>query len=180
MGGNVYIVPIPSLNNKNPMCLLVGLGGVSPSLRYILCKCFIGTFCRVVATSQMQATYARKTFPCFDEPALKAVFNVTIIHDPDTVALSNGMEIGSLKKFRNSNPFLIFVPSQIYRESGSVQKHNCRKVPWKFKNTIAIPHNGGLAEDIQYDVFMTQVTFRTDCVTCETLITWTCYEKIIN
>ncbi|XP_056268750.1 aminopeptidase N-like isoform X2 [Pseudoliparis swirei] len=50
---------------------------------------------KVVATSQMQATYARKTFPCFDEPALKAVFNVTIIHDPDTVALSNGMEIGT-------------------------------------------------------------------------------------
>uniref|UniRef100_A0A8C3AP23 Aminopeptidase n=1 Tax=Cyclopterus lumpus TaxID=8103 RepID=A0A8C3AP23_CYCLU len=44
---------------------------------------------KVVATSQMQATYARKTFPCFDEPAMKAVFNVTIIHDQDTVALSN-------------------------------------------------------------------------------------------
>ncbi|XP_054475304.1 aminopeptidase N-like [Anoplopoma fimbria] len=50
---------------------------------------------KVVATSQMQATYARKTFPCFDEPAMKAVFNVTIIHDQDTVALSNGMEIGT-------------------------------------------------------------------------------------
>ncbi|XP_034437011.1 aminopeptidase N-like isoform X1 [Hippoglossus hippoglossus] len=48
---------------------------------------------RVVATSQMQATYARKTFPCFDEPAMKAVFNVTIIHDRSKVALSNGMEI---------------------------------------------------------------------------------------
>ncbi|KAK9543072.1 hypothetical protein VZT92_000881 [Zoarces viviparus] len=50
---------------------------------------------KVVATSQMQATYARKAFPCFDEPAMKAVFNVTIIHDQDTVALSNGMEIGT-------------------------------------------------------------------------------------
>ncbi|XP_034534537.1 aminopeptidase N-like [Notolabrus celidotus] len=48
---------------------------------------------KVVATSQMQATYARKTFPCFDEPAMKAVFNVSIIHDRDTVALSNGREI---------------------------------------------------------------------------------------
>ncbi|XP_041789145.1 aminopeptidase N-like [Chelmon rostratus] len=48
---------------------------------------------KVVATSQMQATYARKTFPCFDEPAMKAVFNVTIIHDRATVALSNGREI---------------------------------------------------------------------------------------
>ncbi|XP_061591376.1 aminopeptidase Ey-like [Cololabis saira] len=50
---------------------------------------------KVVATSQMQATYARKTFPCFDEPAMKAVFNVTIVHSRDTVALSNGRETDS-------------------------------------------------------------------------------------
>ncbi|XP_068175753.1 aminopeptidase N-like isoform X2 [Antennarius striatus] len=48
---------------------------------------------KVAAASQMQATYARKTFPCFDEPAMKAVFYVTIIHDRNTVALSNGREI---------------------------------------------------------------------------------------
>ncbi|KAM6942597.1 aminopeptidase Ey-like [Xenentodon cancila] len=51
---------------------------------------------KVVATSQMQATYARKTFPCFDEPAMKAVFNVTIIHSRDTVALANGKETDAL------------------------------------------------------------------------------------
>ncbi|XP_053172671.1 aminopeptidase N-like [Scomber japonicus] len=50
---------------------------------------------RVVATSQMQATYARKTFPCFDEPAMKAIFNIIIFHKQDTVALSNGREIGT-------------------------------------------------------------------------------------
>ncbi|XP_072321571.1 aminopeptidase Ey-like isoform X2 [Eucyclogobius newberryi] len=51
---------------------------------------------KIVATSQMQATYARKAFPCFDEPAMKAVFNVTIIHAHDTVALSNGRELGTM------------------------------------------------------------------------------------
>uniref|UniRef100_A0A672HE55 Aminopeptidase n=1 Tax=Salarias fasciatus TaxID=181472 RepID=A0A672HE55_SALFA len=44
---------------------------------------------KIVATSQMHPTHARKTFPCFDEPAMKAVFNVTLIHPPGTVALSN-------------------------------------------------------------------------------------------
>lgn len=51
---------------------------------------------KIVATSQMQATYARKAFPCFDEPAMKAVFNITIIHSRDTIALSNGRETGTV------------------------------------------------------------------------------------
>ncbi|KAL6107437.1 anpep [Pungitius sinensis] len=45
---------------------------------------------KVVATTQMQPTDARKAFPCFDEPAMKSVFYITLIHDLGTVALSNG------------------------------------------------------------------------------------------
>ncbi|TFK04341.1 c-C chemokine receptor type 5-like [Platysternon megacephalum] len=44
---------------------------------------------RVVATTQMQAPDARKAFPCFDEPAMKANFTVTLIHSPSHTALSN-------------------------------------------------------------------------------------------
>ncbi|KAJ8281244.1 hypothetical protein GJAV_G00065240 [Gymnothorax javanicus] len=46
---------------------------------------------KVLATSQMQPTDARKVFPCFDEPGMKAVFHITLIHEPGTVALSNAM-----------------------------------------------------------------------------------------
>ncbi|XP_028679112.2 aminopeptidase N-like [Erpetoichthys calabaricus] len=44
---------------------------------------------RIIATTQMQPTDARKAFPCFDEPALKARFSFTVIHEPQFLALSN-------------------------------------------------------------------------------------------
>ncbi|XP_078539360.1 aminopeptidase N-like isoform X2 [Lissotriton helveticus] len=48
-----------------------------------------GNETRVIATTQMQAPDARKAFPCFDEPAMKATFNITLIYKPNFVALSN-------------------------------------------------------------------------------------------
>ncbi|XP_034542646.1 aminopeptidase N-like [Notolabrus celidotus] len=59
---------------------------------------------KIVATSQMHPTHARKTFPCFDEPAMKAVFKITLIHPTGTVALSNGMETNSVNTTINGRP----------------------------------------------------------------------------
>uniref|UniRef100_A0A8B9CA13 Aminopeptidase n=1 Tax=Anser brachyrhynchus TaxID=132585 RepID=A0A8B9CA13_9AVES len=43
----------------------------------------------MLIASQLEPTYARTVYPCFDEPAMKATFNIRIIHDPSYVALSN-------------------------------------------------------------------------------------------
>ncbi len=44
----------------------------------------------VIATTQMESTDARRAFPCWDEPALKATFEVTLVVDDALAAYSNG------------------------------------------------------------------------------------------
>ncbi len=48
---------------------------------------------QVIATTQMQSTDCRRAFPCFDEPDFKAVFGVTLVVEPDLLAVSNGAEV---------------------------------------------------------------------------------------
>ncbi|KAK3941581.1 peptidase family M1-domain-containing protein [Diplogelasinospora grovesii] len=48
----------------------------------------------VMAVSQMEPTDARRAFPCFDEPSLKAEFTVTLIADKNLTCLSN-MDVAS-------------------------------------------------------------------------------------
>ncbi len=45
---------------------------------------------RVIATTQMEATDARRAFPCFDEPEYKATFEITLVVDEGLAAFSNG------------------------------------------------------------------------------------------
>ncbi len=44
---------------------------------------------QVIATTHFEATDARRAFPCFDEPQLKATFKVTLEVDGDLMAISN-------------------------------------------------------------------------------------------
>ncbi|KAK2145083.1 hypothetical protein LSH36_704g02028 [Paralvinella palmiformis] len=48
---------------------------------------------RYLATTQMQPTDARKTFPCFDEPAVKATYDVTIVRRPHMGSLANANKL---------------------------------------------------------------------------------------
>ena len=62
---------------------------------------------QTVATTQFEATDARRAIPCWDEPALKAVFGVTLIIDDDLTALSNA-GIKSERKLGNGKKETVF------------------------------------------------------------------------
>jgi len=44
---------------------------------------------KYIATTQFEAPYARRAFPCFDEPQYKATFDVTLVIDKKLRAISN-------------------------------------------------------------------------------------------
>nr|MBA2450690.1 M1 family metallopeptidase [Chloroflexota bacterium] len=52
----------------------------------------------VIATTQFEATDARRAFPCWDEPDFKAVFGVTLVVDEELMAVSNGGVVSETRR----------------------------------------------------------------------------------
>ena len=67
---------------------------------------------RFLGTTQFEATSARHAFPCFDEPALKAVFDLTIIVPKERLAVSN-MPVASSAPLPDGRSRVRFAPSPI-------------------------------------------------------------------
>lgn len=61
---------------------------------FFLCISHVGydlrhLFIRFLAATHFEAHYARYTFPCWDTPEYRAIFNITLIYGRDYQAISN-------------------------------------------------------------------------------------------
>lgn len=68
-------------------------------------------FPRFLVVTHMQPTDARKVFPCLDEPDLKAVFQLNVIHRRDSSVLGNAEIFGK----RKEEEFLVSIVAIVLR-----------------------------------------------------------------
>ena len=64
-----------------------------------------------LAVTQFEATDARRAFPCWDEPAFKAVFDVTLVVDEGLAAIANTAVLGEQHLPERGKRAVRFVPT---------------------------------------------------------------------
>ena len=90
---------------------LVFTGIISESLRgFYKSKYEINGVTKHIATTQFEATDARRAFPCFDEPAQKAIFIVSLIIPGTHTAISNTLPT-EIKEHEAGYKIVSFAPT---------------------------------------------------------------------
>lgn len=91
--------------------VLVFNGIINETLRgFYKSKYEIDGVTKHIATTQFEATDARRAFPCFDEPAQKAVFDVSLIIPGTHTAISNTLPT-SIKEHEAGYKIISFAPT---------------------------------------------------------------------
>jgi len=99
-------------------------GIISDSLRgFYKSKYEIDGVTKHIATTQFEATDARRAFPCFDEPAQKAIFHVSLIIPESHTAISNTLPI-QIKEHEAGLKIINFAPKKMKDMLDSVYLYN--------------------------------------------------------
>ena len=109
---------------------------------------------KYMATTQMEPTDARRAFPCFDEPNLKATFDVTLVSDQHLTHLSN-MDVKEeiitdgkkITHFNRSPEMSTYLVAFIVAELKYVENNDFR-IPIRVYATPGNEQNGQFAADL--------------------------------
>lgn len=91
----ITVTPAATLTGRTASIHVVFTGILNDKLRGFYRSTYIDDSGneQVIATTQMQSTDCRRAFPCWDEPAFKAVFAITLDIADGLTAISNGPEV---------------------------------------------------------------------------------------
>ncbi len=110
---------------------------------------------RNIATTQFEATDARRAFPCFDEPAHKAIFHVSLVVPKGKTAISNTLPVSKIEheagfeviKFAPSPKMSTYLLAFIVGDFEYIEKKSKRGVIVRVYTTPGKIHQAGFALD---------------------------------
>ncbi|HEX5949908.1 MAG TPA: M1 family metallopeptidase, partial [Actinomycetota bacterium] len=102
-----------------------------------------------IATTQFESTDARRAFPCWDEPDLKAVFGVTLIVPEGLLAISNEVEVergpigdGRVRvRFADTMPMSTYIAAFVVGPLETTEPVDVDGIPLRI---VHVPGKGGL------------------------------------
>ena len=117
-------------------------------------------------STQFESSDARRAFPCFDEPNLKASFDFEIEIPDDLVALSNMPEKETRKSKKEGHQVVVFERSPVmstyllawafgdfeYVEDFTRRKYNGKSLPVRVYTTNGLKDQGKLALESAHQI----------------------------